>query len=424
VPKARLTLRQPRVLLVIALIVLLGAGTTVWAISRPSAATNTSTTTVAASASTVRQTVTASGTIEPASEADLSFQAGGTVTAVRVKVGAKVAKGAVLATVDATDLAAAVDSAQASVTAADAQLAATSTSNATALAAARAQVAAADSRLAIAKQSLSEATLTSPIAGTVASVAIASGDRVTGSGTSGSGGTSGGSGSGGATATGTTQSGSTVSGLTAAGTTSSSTSSSSAQIVVISTSSWMVTASVGSADLAQVRRGLQAEITPTDGTTRAFGVVDSVGIVASSSSGSATFPVTITVTGTPTGLYAGGTADVVIVVKQLPDVLTVPTAAIHTVNGETVVYQRNRGKAVTTPVTVGTVYGSRTQILRGIKAGDTVVVTSFRPGGVGGAGTRRQNGAGIPGAGFSGGGRGTTGGEVNGPPAGFGGNGG
>jgi hypothetical protein len=40
--------------------------------------------------------------------------------------------------------------------------------------------------------------------------------------------------------------------------------------------------------------------------------------------------------GTPTGLYAGGTADVVIVVKQLPDVLTVPTAAIHTVNGETV----------------------------------------------------------------------------------------
>ena len=42
----------------------------------------------------------------------------------------------------------------------------------------------------------------------------------------------------------------------------------------------------------------------------------------------ATFPVVIDVTGDPSGLYAGSTADVTIIVKQLNNVVEVPTAAI------------------------------------------------------------------------------------------------
>jgi multidrug efflux pump subunit AcrA (membrane-fusion protein) len=140
--------------------------------------------------------------------------------------------------------------------------------------------------------------------------------------------------------------------------------------------------------------------------------VKSVGIVASSSSsGSASFPVTIAVTGSPKGLYAGGAADVSIIVKQVENVLTVPTNAVHTENGKTVVYQMVNGAQVSTPVTLGTTYGAATQIRSGLKAGDKVVGTSFRLGGngnSGGTGTRQGGGTG---------GGGTNG--FDGPPPGF-----
>ena len=185
---------------------------------------------------------------------------------------------------------------------------------------------------------------------------------------------------------------------------------------MISTTSWVVDASVGSADLPQLKKGLQAEITPSGSSTKIFGTVKSVGIIASSSSsGSATFPVTITVTGSPKGLYAGGGADVSIIVKQVENVLSVQTNAVHTEGGKTVVHQMKGGAQVSTPVKVGTTYGPSTQILSGLKAGDKVVGTAFRLGGSrpsGGTGTRQ-----------GGGGFGGTGG-FDGPPPGFGGAGG
>jgi multidrug efflux pump subunit AcrA (membrane-fusion protein) len=185
----------------------------------------------------------------------------------------------------------------------------------------------------------------------------------------------------------------------------------------------VVEASVGSEDLPQLKKGLQAEITPTGSTNKVFGTVKSVGIVASSSSGgSASFPVTIAVTGSPKGLYAGGAASVSIIVKQVENVLTVPTSALHTENGKTVVHQMTNGTQVSTPVKVGTTYGPQTQILGGLKAGDKVVGTTFRIGGTNPAGgTRtRQGGTGGGGAGGFGGG-GFGGGGFGGPPPGAGG---
>jgi len=175
----------------------------------------------------------------------------------------------------------------------------------------------------------------------------------------------------------------------------------------------VVDVSVTSADLPQLKKGLQAEITPTGSTTKVFGTVKSVGIVASSSSGgSASFPVTIAVTGSPKGLYAGGAVDVAIIVKQVENVLTVPTNALHTVNGKTVVYQMTNGSQVSTPVTVGATYGPVTQILSGLKTGDKVVGTSFRIGGATGGNRTRQGGTGGGGTG------GFGGGGFNGPPPG------
>jgi multidrug efflux pump subunit AcrA (membrane-fusion protein) len=382
-------------------LVVVGAGGA-WAATRSSTAKATPTL-VTATTSTIRQSVSATGTLEPARRADQTFAVGGTVASLPVVVGDTVRAGAVLATVDTSSLKTAVTSAQASVDATQDQLTAQQDagSSAVQIASTQAQLADAQAKLADSETALAAASMTSPISGTVAQVNIAVGDTVGGTASAGSSPVSGGAGS-------------------SASSASAASDSSTAQIVVISTTSWMVEASVGSADLPQLKKGLQAEITPSGSATKIFGTVKSVGIVASSSSsGSASFPVTITVTGSPKGLYAGGAATVSIIVKQVENVLSVPTNAVHTEGGKTVVYQLNGEAQVSTPVKVGTTYGAVTQILSGLKAGDKVVGTTFRPGGsrpAGGTGTRQGGGTG---GGFDGPPPG-----FDGPPAGFGGAGG
>jgi multidrug efflux pump subunit AcrA (membrane-fusion protein) len=390
--------RRSIVGLAVALAVVVG-GVGAWAVNRSSSSDAAAPTLVTAITSTIRQSVSATGTIQPANQANLSFAVSGTVTAVPVAVGDQVKVGTTLATVDSSSLKTAATLAQANVTANQDQLTAQQNagSSAVQIASTEAQLAAAKSKLTDAQTALAEAAMTSPIAGTVAQVNIAVGDKTGGS--SGSAGSSGSSGS------------SSSSG--ASGASGSSSTSSTAQIVVISTTSWVVDVSVTSADLPQLKKGLQAEITPTGSTTKVFGTVKSVGIVASSSSGgSASFPVTIAVTGSPKGLYAGGAVDVAIIVKQVENVLTVPTNALHTVNGKTVVYQMTNGSQVSTPVTVGATYGPVTQILSGLKTGDKVVGTSFRIGGATGGNRTRQGGTGGGGTG------GFGGGGFNGPPSG------
>jgi macrolide-specific efflux system membrane fusion protein len=336
-----------------------------WALARPDESAATTTITATATVGTIRQTVAASGTLAPAQRADLTFQVSGTVTTVPVAVGDKVAKGATVATIDDTDLQAAVDAAQASVSAAEDQVDAARGSTSAQVASAAAQLAAAQSSLARAKASLAGATLSSPIAGTVAAVSIAAGDPV-GSGSSGSDG----------------------SGSTSGDT-------STAQVVVISTSAWVVNASVGASDLASVKKGLQVDITPDGSSQRVFGTVSSVGIMASTgSSGAATFPVVIKVTGSPTGLYAGGTVNAAIVVKQVDNVLTVPSAALTSEGDATYVTVAKNGKETKTKVVIGTVYGASTEITSGLSEGDQVVVRQIRlpAGGTGGTNQRQRNG--------------------------------
>jgi macrolide-specific efflux system membrane fusion protein len=399
--------RRPRkwwVLGAVFLVLAAAGAATTWFMTRsPVAAVPTL---VAATRGPIRQSITASGTIEPAHQANLSFAVGGTVTAVHAKVGQRVAKGTTLATVDTASLVASVGSAQAAADAAQQQLSTveSAASSPLQIASAKAELAAARSNLAAMQQSLADAALVSPIAGVVAAVDVSVGDRISGgvsnstAGNSNAGSIAGGSGGG-----------------TSAAASSTSAGASNAQIVVVGMDGWVVDAAVASADLAQMKPGLQAEITPTDAPTKVFGTVSSVGIVASSSgSGSATFPITVGVTGNPAGLFAGGTATVAIIVKQLVDVLTVPTIAVHSSGGSTVVYQMKNGHQVSTPVTIGTVFGPTTQIVSGIEAGDQVVIPSFRPGGGGTQRARTGQGGGFGQGGFGQGGGFGNGGSGNG----------
>ena len=385
---------------ILVLAVLLAAGAIWWVRSRSSsaAASAVATSTVAASVQTLSQSVSATGTINPKVQSNLRFGSSGTVTAVDVKVGDTVTAGQQVAAINPTDLQTALDLAEANVSSAQANLTtvkASSTTTTSQLNAAKSQLAAAQAKLTTAQTNLGNAALTSPVTGTVATVNIAVGDQVSGGGTS----------SGGAGASGAGSSGA-----------------SSAAIVVITTDAWVVSTSVTSADLPLLKQGMQAQITPSGSRTLVFGTVSTIGVIATSTGGVATFPVTIAVTGSPKGLYAGSSATVAIIVKEVADAVTVPTAAIRTEGGTTVVSKLVDGAAVTTPVQVGMVQGSYTQVTSGIAEGDQVVVTGASGAGSGSGGqststrTRGSGAGGFGGAGFPAGGQG----NLPAPPAGAG----
>jgi macrolide-specific efflux system membrane fusion protein len=367
---------------------------------------------VKATTGTITQSVAASGTLEPASQANLDFGVSGVVTAVDVKAGQTVTAGQVLATVGTTALEADVESAQAQLDSAQAKLSSDETADAeaTQIDSDEAAVTSAESSLSSAQTSLADASLTSTISGTVASVSLTVGQQVTGTGTGGSGSSS-------------------FAGSSAES--SAASTSSTAQVVVISTNSFIVNTTVDDTEIGEIQQGDQATITPTGATTLDFGTVASIGLIATESSDVATFPVVIDVTGDPAGLYAGSTADISIIVKQLSDVVEVPTAAItYSTSGQATVTEVKNGNHVSQSVTVGAAASGETQITSGLSAGDSVVervvtfkfsgTTGTRAGGLGGFTGRGGTGTGGFG-GFTGrGGTGTgTGGFTGG--GGFGG---
>ncbi|HSN11110.1 MAG TPA: efflux RND transporter periplasmic adaptor subunit [Propionibacteriaceae bacterium] len=373
----------------VALIVVAGAGFLIWRLTRPATtpSATTTTTTVKATKTTQRTTVSATGTLAPQNQAYLNFPAAGTVSAVNVTLGQSVVAGQVLATEDTTTLSSAVTSAQAGVDSAQSSLdTLNSSSSATSaqISAAKAQLASAQAKLSSAQNDLAGATMTAPFAGVVAQVNLTANSKVNG----------------------------TTSTTTGPGTTTtvSSATSAAAQVVVVDTSSWLVNGTVGMADLASLKQGLTCTVTPTGATTNLAGTLTSIGIVGTTTSGTTSYPIIVTLTGNPTGLYIGGSADVNIVVSEVT-VLTVPTAAVQQENGQTYVTVVANGVNTKTNVTVGRTFGARTEITSGLAENDEVLVTT--PVAASGASSRPYGGrSGFPSgsrpSGFGGGGSGAN----------------
>jgi multidrug efflux pump subunit AcrA (membrane-fusion protein) len=369
-------------------VVVVAAGVVGWLVFWPGGSPAAEPLTAKVTSGPQRQTVDASGTVQPARRADLQFAVSGKVTSVPVAEGDTVTAGQALATVDDELLRAEVDAAESSLDAAQAKQDDDSGASDTQASADEASVVSARSRLSSAREALSEATLRSTIAGTVAAVDLAVGDEVTGSSGSDPSGSDGSNGSNGNRDGATSpnaapqdgsddQSGDTTPGIT-----------------VVSTGRFVVDADVASSDVAKVEKGQQVEVTPVDATEPVAGTVRSVGLVAETAdSGAATFPVTIDVTGDHDDLYAGSSATVTIVIEERDDVLTVPSAALHGDGDSTYVYKIVDGKRVRTPVRIGTAYGPMTEVKSGLAEGDEVELAGFRlPGGGGRGGTSGNGG--------------------------------
>jgi multidrug efflux pump subunit AcrA (membrane-fusion protein) len=194
--------------------------------------------------------------------------------------------------------------------------------------------------------------------------------------------------------------------------------------VVVSTGSYVVDATVDSSQVSQVATGDQAVITVSGSTTPIYGTVGSVGLLASTTSGVASFPVVVNVTGSPPGLYGGSSATLSIVAEELYNVVVVPTAAIHYSGNSTTVTLDSGGSRVTRVVDIGASSGGQTQVTSGLSVGDKVYVTQLSFRGAPGGTTGRNGLFGRSGLGGGGGGFGGGGGGFGGGGGGFGGGGG
>lgn len=345
----------------VAAAVVLGAvGAGVWWFgvrdARSASAQEPVTRTATAGLATMEKTVDGTGTLTPAVQEDVSFAVSGTVTSVAVTQGQTVTAGQTLATVDTLRLDADLLAARATLATAqarldDAQDADDGTSTADAqIASARAQVEVAQAQVDDAQAALADATLVAPVAGLLTVVDLEVGDAVTGSGDPG------------ATSP---QGGDTTS---------------TAQFTIVGTDAWQVEVGVSDADVALVEVGDQAELTVDGAEGTVFGTVASVGLLSTSEDGVPSYPVAIAVTGDQEGLHDGVSAEVSVVYERRTDVLTVPSAAVSTVDGQTVVTKVEAdGTQVETPVTTGETSGGLTEITDGLAEGDAVVLAVFTP---------------------------------------------
>jgi HlyD family secretion protein len=255
------------------------------------------------------------------------------------------------------------------------------------IAADQAAVDAANAQLAAAQQNLAAATLVSPITGTVADVTMTAGQNATANSTT-------------------------------------------AHIMVVGPGEDEVMTAVNDTSVGKVKPGQPATVTPDGATKPIAGKVTSIGALGSTTSGgSASYPVTITLDPTSQSLFNGATASIAITLGTAQAPVTVPTSAVQTLGAFSVVSKMVNGTPTTTRVTLGVVGPTVTQVTSGLKAGDEVMLANitepmptsgntnaraFTGGGrgafAGGGGGAAGAGGGAAGAGggAAGAGRGTT----------------
>jgi multidrug efflux pump subunit AcrA (membrane-fusion protein) len=248
-----------------------------------------------------------------------------------------------------------------------------SASQASAVAQDNAGLAQAQQAVTTAQKAVAEATLTAPTAGEVAQVNLSVGSTTSGSSSSAA---------------------------------AASASASAAQFILLTPGSFEVTSTVSDSVISEVTVGQNAVVTAAGSTNGLAATVTSVGVIATVSSGVATFPVTVQITGSHPSLRDGMSATVVVVVNQVVGVLSVPTSAVHTNGTASFVNVLQAGKLTPVTVTVGSADSLRTQITSGLSAGQAVViatVTSTIPStGAAGAGAARRGAGGLGGGGGAG----------------------
>ncbi|ONF66965.1 efflux RND transporter periplasmic adaptor subunit [Amycolatopsis keratiniphila] len=241
-------------------------------------------------------------------------------------------------------------------------------SSAGGIAAGQARIDRAKADLMAAEQSLAHANLTAPIAGEVASVEMTEGGKVTAGDTA---------------------------------------------VVLIGSGAAVIETTVPVERISDIDVGMEATVTPSGANEKVAGKVTRIGRLPDTASDSVAYPVTVTVDQPTVTMPAGSTASVSIAVSTIANVVTVPTSALTRGGRDTVTVYAD-GQTSTRQVTVGAVGPLRTEIQKGLTAGEQVVLADLDKS----LPSAKEPAGGGPGRGPGGGLGGVPGGGPMGRPAG------
>jgi multidrug efflux pump subunit AcrA (membrane-fusion protein) len=202
------------------------------------------------------------------------------------------------------------------------------------LAADQAAVDAATADLATAQQSLDQATIVSPISGTVAQVGVSTGQQVQAD-------------------------------------------SATANVMVVGHGGDEVATTVSVDDIEKVHIGDAATVVPDGTATPLDAKVVSIGVAPTVSGTTTTYPVVVGFTDAPPGLRIGAAVSVTLEVGHADGAVTVPTSAVRAVGNVRLVTVVSGGKASPVRVTVGATGADRTEITSGLRSGQVVMLADF-----------------------------------------------
>lgn len=149
-------------------------------------------------------------------------------------------------------------------------------------------------------------------------------------------------------------------------------------LVVTKGETFEIVVPIGETDIAKVRPGQRVKIDVDAVTNKSYnGVVERVDSVGTKISGVITYNVYIKILNPDSSLRAGMSVDTTITTKSLSNVLTVPNSAVKPYQGGRAVRVpgKKRGQVEYVPVTIGIKGAERTQIIKGLSDGQTIVVS-------------------------------------------------
>ena len=192
---------------------------------------------------------------------------------------------------------------------------------------------AAQAKVAAAHQSIDQATITTPIAGTVVAVALTVGESVDDA--------------------------------------------ASQNVTIQGPSGYEATTTIGVDQISTVEVGQRTTITPDSDHAPLTGSVAVISVSPVSSSTTATYRVTVALDQQSDALRNGGTGTVTIVTEQSDAGLAVPTSAVTTVNGRHFVTVVADGSARQVAVEVGVMGREWTEVTSGLTAGQHVAIADL-----------------------------------------------
>ncbi|MCE9642967.1 MAG: efflux RND transporter periplasmic adaptor subunit [Candidatus Andersenbacteria bacterium] len=143
---------------------------------------------------------------------------------------------------------------------------------------------------------------------------------------------------------------------------------------VIDYNSMRATIAVSEVDISSVKLGQIATTTFDALPDKTFtGTVSNVNAIGTTTQGVTTYSIEITLDSITPDLKPGMTANASIVTNKKENVILIPSTAIQTVNGQSVVQVMKNNTAQSVNVTVGDSNDSETEIVSGITSGDMVV---------------------------------------------------